>query len=150
VLLDFLFREENRHQLIAAFADLGPHGFEGDLVPEMREGLLPGPGMKIDGIHQRSVDVEDDRLYQGTFPLPGTVPMVKRARGGGGSLSASAMERLEPLEVKTTPPGQFGRPFAGHRPCAAEFGIRTRTGRLFVDPQARKSLRQASTASAVT
>jgi hypothetical protein len=61
----------------------------------MQEGLLPGPGMKIDGIHQRSVNVEDDRLYQGAFPSPGTATMVKRARGSGGSLSASRWNTLD-------------------------------------------------------
>ena len=77
------------HQLIAAYADLGPHGFEGDLVPEMREGLLPGPGMKIDGIHQRFANAEEDRLSR-YFSFARHYPDGQTARGGGGPLPGVA------------------------------------------------------------
>ena len=129
VLFDFFFREEYRHELVAAFADLRPHGLERDFVPEMRKGLLPGSGMEIDGIHQRSVDVEDDRLYQFAFLCRGRWPDDLNARGWRRFIEHGAMwNAWDHPEVKPGTSGQSGRLFSPvHRPCTAESGVRAPT-----------------------
>jgi len=63
-LLGFLINawNERRDQLIAAFADLRPNIVLVEVVTMIPEGFLPGHNMKIVGIHQRAVDVEEMRL----------------------------------------------------------------------------------------
>src|SRR5207248_11352640 len=56
---EIVLREEDRHQLVAALADLRPHFLERHPPAEVREGFLPGASVQIDGIDQRSVYVED-------------------------------------------------------------------------------------------
>ena len=55
----FVNREKHRQKLIGAFADLPTNCFERHFLIELLEGNLPGFSMKIDGIDQRAVDVED-------------------------------------------------------------------------------------------
>ncbi len=50
-------------KLIAAFADLTANVRERDLVSEMLKGLLPCLGVQIDGIEQRAVNIENNRVY---------------------------------------------------------------------------------------
>jgi hypothetical protein len=60
VRVDLGLRQENRHELVSPFSDLTSYFFEGDVMTEVRERSLPGPGVRIDGIDQRPVNVEDN------------------------------------------------------------------------------------------
>ena len=54
--------QEHRDQLITALADLATRLFEGHIVAEPGQCLLPRARVQIDGIHQGAVDVENGSL----------------------------------------------------------------------------------------
>ena len=59
--------QEVRNQLVAALADLAAGLFEADVVAELRDRFVPGERVQIDGVEQRSVEVEDGGF--GTFSI---------------------------------------------------------------------------------
>ena len=51
-------RDEDRQELIAAFANLCTHLLVGDVESEVREGFLPRLSVQVDRINQSTVYVE--------------------------------------------------------------------------------------------
>src|ERR1700712_2202270 len=62
VLFNLLFGEKHGHKLVAPFSNLAANVFVIDLVAKMAERILPGCSMTIDGVYQRSIDVEHNRF----------------------------------------------------------------------------------------
>ena len=58
-MAQFVIREKHRQKLIRAFADLPANRFERNFLIELLKGDLPGLRMKIDGIDQCTINVED-------------------------------------------------------------------------------------------
>ena len=63
-VVDFALRQKNRHQLIAAFAHLVVHVFEVHLLPVMPERFSPRFHVKVVGIDERSVDIQNRSFDQ--------------------------------------------------------------------------------------
>ena len=63
-LFEFFFREEDGHQLVAALAYLVAHALIRNLLSEMRERLLPGARVQVNGVNERPVNVENHSLDQ--------------------------------------------------------------------------------------
>jgi hypothetical protein len=62
LLLQLLLAQKHRHELVAALADLAADRGELDVVSNLLESVDPGLRMKVDGIDQCSIHVEDDSL----------------------------------------------------------------------------------------
>ena len=50
-----------RHELVAAHPDSAAHPVVGDIDTRLVEGIDPGLGVGVVAVHERAVDVEDDR-----------------------------------------------------------------------------------------
>jgi hypothetical protein len=57
--------------LIGAFTDLPSHVRKRNLFAEMAESFLPGTRMEINGIDERSIDIEDDGFDHRIRPAQG-------------------------------------------------------------------------------
>ena len=53
--------DELREHLVATHADEGPHACEGHLVARFGERIHPGERVGVVAVHERAVDIEDDR-----------------------------------------------------------------------------------------
>ena len=68
VLLDLLRGQELRQQFAAALADLRAGALDRNVVAELGQHAMPGLGVGIDGVDQRSIDVEDHGNRHGGTP----------------------------------------------------------------------------------
>ena len=66
MILLFGFTEKHRDELVAAFAYLAARLLEGHTVAELLERVLPGAGVQVHGIDERTVDVEDGGFCHGS------------------------------------------------------------------------------------
>jgi hypothetical protein len=57
--MEFCRTQEDRHQLVGAFADLHANVAQSKSPSKLAEDLLPGLRVIIDGVDQGSIDVEN-------------------------------------------------------------------------------------------
>jgi len=77
-ICNLLLRQEHADDLIATFADLPSHNGKFDVDSIISEGFNPRPGMHIDGIDQRSVDIEDNGFNHRSDSQPANVQQRMR------------------------------------------------------------------------
>src|SRR5205085_10198329 len=84
-------RKEDRHELVAALAELRTHLHEGHLVAKMREGFLPGFRVQVDRIDEGAVYVENNRSDQRILlSADGRLRRASPSRGPQARLSPRA------------------------------------------------------------
>ena len=93
--IEFFLGEEDRHELVAALADLRTHVGEGHLMAEMGEGFLPGFRVQVDRVDQGAVDVENDCSDQ-SIPFSADRSLFARQPCRGGYRVGGEGARRQP------------------------------------------------------
>ena len=72
-LFHLLLRQEHADDLIAAFPNLPTHNCKFDVDTIISEGSNPRPGMHVDRIDQRPIDIEDNGFNHRSDSQPANV-----------------------------------------------------------------------------